>query len=245
MIEELLNCAKKDKRVDVDYVINKNIHMIKAVENNKKAILYVHGLGANKNWILRFYRKLLDNNIDIYGIDLTSHGNDSNSFCEFNLTNCIKYIKEALDYLKPNYKKIYLFGSSYGGYVILNAYNKIINDVSKIYLMCPAINFCEIMEKKVESLRDDYYDNYDYLTLYNDIKIYKNSYIEFKQVDEFIKHNKFKNIFIIQGDNDTTVNVTNIIKFCKDNKLKYKIISNGKHELYGHDNEIIDFILNN
>ena len=46
-------------------------------------------------------------------------------------------------------------------------------------------------------------------------------------------------------NNDTTVNVTNIIKFCKDNKLKYKIINNGKHELYGHDNEIIDFILNN
>ena len=228
MIEDLINKAKKDKRVDIDCVINNNIHMFKATGNNKneKAILYVHGLGANKNWITRFYRQLLDNNIDVYSIDLVSHGNDITSFKKFNVTNCVQYIKDALNYLKGNYNKAYLFGSSYGGFVILNAYNEVINYVENIYLMCPAINFCEIMEEKVGGLNIDYYNNHDFLPLYNNIKIYKNTYKEFKKGDEFIKRNKFKKVFIIQGDNDTTVNVNNIIKFCNDNKLKYKIINN-------------------
>lgn len=247
MIEDLINKAKKDKRVDIDCVINNNIHMFKAIGNNKneKAVLYVHGLGANKNWITRFYRQLLDNNIDVYSIDLVSHGNDITSFKKFNVTNCVQYIKDALNYLKDNYNKVYLFGSSYGGFVILNAYNEVINYVDNIYLICPAINFCEIMEEKVGGLNIDYYNNHDFLPLYNDIKIYKNAYKEFKSGDEFIKRNKFKKVFIIQGDNDTTVNVNNIVKFCNDNKLKYKIINNGKHELYGYDSEIIEFILNN
>ena len=247
MIEDLINKAKKDKRVDIDCVINNNIHMFKAIGNNKnkKAILYVHGLGANKNWITRFYRQLLDNKIDVYSIDLVSHGNDTTSFEKFNVTNCVQYITDTLDYLKDNYEEVYLFGSSYGGFVILNAYNEVINNVDSIYLMCPAINFCEIMEEKVGGLNIDYYNNRDYLSLYNNIKIYKNAYKEFKSGDEFIKRNKFKKVFIIQGDNDTTVNVNNIVKFCNDNKLKYKIINNGKHELYGYDSEIIEFILNN
>ena len=247
MIEDLINKAKKDKRVDIDCVINNNIHMFKATGNNKneKAILYVHGLGANKNWITRFYRQLLDNNIDVYSIDLVSHGNDITSFKKFNVTNCVQYIKDTLNYLKDNYNKVYLFGSSYGGFVILNAYNEVINYVDNIYLMCPAINFCEIMEEKVGGLNIDYYNNHDFLPLYNNIKIYKNTYKKLKKGDEFIKHNKFKKVFIIQGDNDTTVNVNNIVKFCNDNNLKYKIINNGKHELYGYDSEIIEFILNN
>ena len=150
MIEDLINKAKKDKRVDIDYVINNNIHMFKAIGNNKneKAILYVHGLGANKNWITRFYRQLLDNNIDVYSIDLVSHGNDITSFEKFNVTNCVQYINDALNYLKDNYNKVYLFGSSYGGVVILNAYNEVMNYVDNIYLMCHAINFCEIYGRK-------------------------------------------------------------------------------------------------
>lgn len=43
---------------------------------------------------------------------------------------------------------------------------------------------------------------------------------------------------------DKTVNMDNIIKFCDENKLDYKIIHEGKHELYGFDKEIVDFIVN-
>lgn len=248
MIEELVEIAKKDIRVKVDFTINNKIHLFSAVEpKNKKVIIYVHGLGGNKNWIARFYKDLLDNGYNSYSIDLTSHGEDGNDFKKFNLTNCISYLKDTIDYIKDKHKnsEIYLFGSSYGGFVILNAYKKIINDIDKIYLMCPAINFCEIMEAKVGNLNIEFFDNNEYLPLYNDIKIYKKAYSEFKNGDEYIKSEIFNNIFIIQGDIDKTVNVNNVIKFCNTNKLGYKIIHEGKHELYGFDKEIVDFIVNN
>lgn len=161
MIEDLINKAKKDKRVDIDCVINNNIHMFKATGNNKneKAILYVHGLGANKNWVTRFCRQLLDNNIDVYSIDLVSHGNDITSFKKFNVTNCVQYIKDALNYLKSNYNKVYLFGSSYGGFVILNAYNEVINYVENIYLMCPVLvlALCFVIGGTISSMKLDQY----------------------------------------------------------------------------------------
>lgn len=61
MIPELLEVAKKDQRVKYDFIINNRIHMFKAIENPKSEniILYIHGLGSNKNWITRFYNNLL------------------------------------------------------------------------------------------------------------------------------------------------------------------------------------------
>ena len=224
MIEELVEIAKEDKRVNIDFTINNRIHLFSAMDpKNKKIIIYIHGLGGNKNWITRFYKDLLDNGYNCYSLDLTSHGEDGNDFKKFNLNNCI----------------------SYGGFVILNSYKKIIKDIDKVYLMCPAINFCEIMERKVGNLNMEYFDNNRYLSLYNDIKIYKKAYIGLKKGDEYVKREKFNNIFIIQGDIDKTVNVDNIIKFCDENKLDYKIIHEGKHELYGFDKEIVEFIVNN
>ena len=177
---------------------------------------------------------------------MISHGEDGNDFKKFNLSNCISYLKDTINYIKEKNKdsEIYLFGSSYGGFVILNAYKEIIDYVDKIYLMCPAINFCEIMEIKTGNLNIEYFDDNEYLPLYNNIKIYKDAYFEFKSGDEYIKNEKFNNIFIIQGDLDKTVDVNNVIKFCDKNKIEYKIIHEGKHELYGFDNEIVDFILN-
>ena len=248
MIEELVEIAKKDKRVNIDFTINNRIHLFSAMDpKNKKIIIYIHGLGGNKNWITRFYKDLLDNGYNCYSLDLTSHGEDGNDFKKFNLNNCISYLKDTINYIKDKHKdsKIYLFGSSYGGFVILNSYKKIIKDIDKVYLMCPAIIFCEIMERKVGNLNMEYFDNNRYLPLYNGIKIYKKAYIGFKKGDEYVKREKFNNIFIIQGDIDKTVNVDNIIKFCDENKLNYKIIHEGKHELYGFDKEIVEFIVNN
>lgn len=249
MIEELFEIAKKDIRVECDFVINDRIHIFRAIGdvNNKDIILYVHGLGSNKNWVTRFYNKLLDNNYNVYSLDLIGHGQDNTSFENFNLSNCIQYVKETIEYIKTVHENcnIYLLGCSYGGFVLLNAYNDIINNINKIYLMCPAINFCEIMEKKVGNLDIDYFNNNDFISLYKNIKVFRGAYEEFKNGDKFIKNTKFNNVFIIQGDADTTVLVNDIKDFSNKNNLLCKIIKGGKHELYGFDNDVVEFILNN
>ena len=85
----------------------------------------------------------------------------------------------------------------------------------------------------------------DFISLYKNIKIFRGAYEEFKNGDKFIKNTKFNNVFIIQGDADTTVLVNDIKDFSNKNNLLCKIIKGGKHELYGFDDVVVEFILNN
>ena len=65
---------------------------------------------------------------------------------------------------------------------------------------------------------------------------------EFKEADKYVKNHYYKNVYIVQGDIDRTVLVNDILDFVNKNKLIYKIIENGKHELYGFEEEIVNFI---
>lgn len=84
--------------------------------------------------------------------------------------------------------------------------------IYKTILMCPAINFCKIMELKT-GISIDYFDTNEYMPLYNNIKIYKDAYLEFKNGDEEIRKSKFRNISIIQGMMDKTVSYDDIENF--------------------------------
>ena len=107
--------------------------------------------------------------------------------------------------------------------------------------MCPAINFCEIMELK-SGISIDYFDTNEFMPLYNNIKIYKDSYLEFKNGDKKIRKANFRNISIIQGMMDKTVSYDDIREFCLRNNLELVTIQKGKHELYGYDEEIVDLL---
>ncbi len=237
--------ARNDERVNFNYLINDKINTFSAIpkENMDKIIIYCHGLGSNKTWATRFYNKLLENNVGIVAFDFPGHGNDVTDFSLFNLSLCINYLDEIIAYVKNEYRvPIYLFGCSFGGFVILN---KLIQDDANIeytMLMCPAINFCQIMEQKT-CLSLDYFENNTFLPLYNNIKIYQNAYIEFKKGEDKVKKYKFHNLSIIHGTADKTVSYEKIEDFCKENNLKLVTIKDGKHELYNYDEEIIDFLL--
>ena len=221
------------------------INTFSAIPNNnlKGIIIYCHGLGSNKNWAIRFYDRLLENNLGIYAFDFPSHGEDKTDFSKFSLSRCINYLDEVISYVKKQYSvPIYLFGCSFGGFVILNRLLEKKFDIQSTILMCPAINFCEIMENK-SGISDNYFKTNEYMPLYNNIKIYKNSYDEFKKGDKKIKDSNFDNISIIQGTLDKTVNYNDIKKFCRKHSLSLYTIENGKHELYGYDDEVVDFIV--
>lgn len=245
MDENKISLAKNDERVQFNLLVNNKINVFSAIpsSNVNKIIIYCHGLGSNKTWATRFYDELLKNNIGLVSFDFPGHGEDKTDFKEFSLSMCLEYLDEVINYVKEKYDvSIYLFGCSYGGFVILN---KIIDNdmnIEKVMLMCPAINFCEIMEDK-SKISLDYFNENEYMPLYNDIKIYKNAYIEFKNGDKNIKEFNFKNISIIQGILDKTVLYDDIKNFCEKKNLYLKPITNGKHELYGFDKEIVQFLI--
>lgn len=162
MNEKMIEEIKKDSRIEFLKKI-KGINVFKAMSDNKidKIVIYCHGLGSNKNLILRFYDKLLDNNIGIVAFDFPGHGQDETDFKEFDLNKCISYLEKVIFYVKNEYQvPIYLFGSSFGGFVILNRLVNNSDDIMKTILMCPAINFCEIMERK-SGISIDYFNNND------------------------------------------------------------------------------------
>ena len=80
--------------------------------------------------------------------------------------------------------------------------------------MCPAINFCEIIERKL-GISLDYFNTNEFVPLYNNIKIYKDAYLEFKNGNNAVKNYEFQNVSIIQGTLDRTVLYDDISKFCK------------------------------
>ena len=246
MNEKNIEKAKKDSRVRFNYLINNKINTFSAIpeDNMNKIIIYCHGLGSNKAWASRFYDDLLKNKIGIISFDFPGHGDDKTDFSLFNLSLCITYLEEIITYVKTKYNvPIYLFGCSFGGFVVLNKLIQNNKNIEKTMLMCPAISFCEIMEHN-SGISLDYFNANEFMTLYNSIKIYKNAYLEFKNGDNDVKNHELQNISIIHGTADKTVSYKNISDFCKKNNLELTIIEDGKHELYNYDNEIVNFLLN-
>lgn len=225
-------------------LVNNKINIIEnmPIDELEKKVIYCHGLGSNKNLVNRFSKDLLNNNIGVVSFDFPGHGDDKTPFSLFNLSLCIEYLEEVIKYIKNKYNvPICLFGSSFGGFVVLNRLIIRNNDIDKTILMCPAINFCEIMELK-SGISIDYFDTNEFMPLYNNIKIYKDSYLEFKNGDKKIRKANFRNISIIQGMMDKTVSYDDIREFCLRNNLELVTIQKGKHELYGYDEEIVDLL---
>ena len=152
--------VKNDVRVKYNHLVNNKINTFMAVDDSvDRIVIYCHGLGANKIWATRFYDYLLTNKIGIISFDFPGHGEDKTDFVYFNLSLCISYLEEMIDYVKIKYNvPIYLFGSSFGGFVILNKLIKTDINIKKAMLMCPAINFCEIIERKL-GISLDYFNN--------------------------------------------------------------------------------------
>ncbi len=224
-------------------IINKKIYIteVTSLINKEKVIIYCHGLGSNKNQYKRFYKKFYKNNISMISFDLPAHGEDKTEFKNFTLKESINYIDNVIKYAKTKYKDIYLFGSSYGGYVILN-YLIEKKECYKTFLMCPAFNFCEIINKKMQ-IDKEYFKSNDYLHLYGKVNIYKKAYNEFRKADSTVKKTNYSNIVIIQGKLDKTVSYEDQKKFAQKNKLKFIPIENGSHELYNFDKEITNIII--
>lgn len=226
--------------------IKNKIHTIEFLSctNPNNIIIYCHGLGANKSMVTRFTDNLLSHDIGVYAFDFPGHGDDNTDFKYFNLELCIQYLDNVIDYVtqKHNNSRIYLFGSSYGAFVILNKLIKNNNKIEKTFLMGPAVNFSEIINRKM-NITDDYFRHNEYLHLYNNIKLSANTYNGFALGTILVKKHKFNNIFVIQGDIDKTVYLSDVEKFCSYNNCILEVIKNGNHELDDFNTEINDFIL--
>lgn len=236
----------KENYATKNIMIN-NISALFAEPNDEydKIIIYSHGLGSDKEIASRFFKYLVPKKYAVVSFNYPGHGDDKTDLFKFDIKLCLEYLNIVIKYVEENFskKQIILFGSSFGGYVILN---KLLTDICdyKIVLMNPAINFGNIVRIKA-NVTDDYFFNNNNIELFNGICLSKQAYLDLLERDKLILEYKYNNILVIQGTADTTVISEDIIAFCIANNLILKLIKDGKHELYGHSKEIVKYIIEN
>ena len=217
--------------------------MVKYIEiipdNMKSIVIYCHGFGDNKNRIYQHDKILNENNIGIISFDMPCHGEDDTSYFNFNLDICLSYLKEIVNYVKKYNVDIYSIGSSFGGYILLE-YVRRYNDISKVFLKFPAINFYECTKRKL-NLNDNFNDK-EFIDLPN-FKLYKNSFNFFNSdlIDNF---NTKSDIYIIHGDKDKTVLLEDVEKFCLRYNINLKVIEGAEHGMKDYLDLVNEEIIN-
>ena len=234
------------KNVQFNCRIDNNINCFKSIPKDmKQLIIYCHNLGSDCTWALRFNEELYNNKVGIISFDLPGHGLDNTNFKKFNLNLCLNYLNTVINYVKRTYPdiKINLLGSCFGSYLILNRLIRNIERFNSILLMNPCVNIIDFFQKE-HNLTLDYYNNNEYRMLYGNVKLYKNTYLDFIENDVFdnkkiIRNN---NIFVIHGEEDRTIDITVSEQFCNNLNIPLTRVSNAPHEFYSYLNQVNKFI---
>lgn len=216
-------------------LINNQIYSLLSIPNDlRKIVIYCHGFGESKDRIQEHAHLLNQNNIGIIGFDFPCHGEDKNSDHYYNLNNSLSYLKQVIDYAKKYGVPISLMGSSFGGYIILSLINKTNEYFDKVFLKFPAVNFYECTKTKLK-IELNYSDNHEYYEFLNGRRMFKDAFIQFMNdnlMDNFDKHGN--DIYIIHGDKDNTVLLSDIECFCLKNNIKLDIIKGAGHGMTNH-----------
>ena len=244
--ESVILIVRFGDTMKLDYfILEDKVYCCKSVPNNmKNIIVYCHGFGENKEMIYQHAEILNSNNTGIISFDFPCHGDDKLDDSHFNLTNCILYLNIVIEYAKKYNVPIFLMGDSFGGYIILSRLNKVDEKFDRVFLKYPAVNFYGCTKRRLK-IDLDYFNNRKYYQFLNGRKMYKESFIEFMNDDlmnSFYKHNC--DIYILHGDEDTTVLLNDIKYFCNNNDIEYKVIKGARHGMKEYLDVVNEELLN-
>lgn len=228
-------------------VINDRIYSYFSIPDNvRKIVIYCHGFGESKDRINQHFEILNSNQIGIVSFDFPCHGEDESLDTEFNLSNSLNYLDRVIDSVKEYNVPISLMGSSFGGYIALSYINRFKVKFEKVFLKFPAVNFYECMTRKL-GIDDNYFNDHVFYSFLNGRKIYKDSFLEFKSDDLMCGFDKCENdIFIIHGDRDKTVFLSDVQEFCDKYDVKLDVIVGAEHGMKDYldlvNEKLLDYI---
>ena len=221
-----------------------NINNIPSIiwgEKSDKVFIAVHGNMSNKEdeVIKILAKKVTSKGYQLLSFDLPEHGerkDDTTYLCK--VQNCVKDLKEIIEYAKNNYEEIYLWACSMGAYFSLLAYKD--EDIKKCLFLSPVVNMKVLIDNMMlwsntteEILKEKQEIKTDFgQTLYWDYY-------------EYVKNNPITNwnnkTCILYGEKDD-IQDENIIKdFCNKFNCELTVLENGEH--YFHTLEQIDFYI--
>ena len=212
----------------------------------RKIVIYCHGFGESKDRINQHFEILNRNQIGIVSFDFPCHGEDMSDDSCFNLSNSLDYLDKVIDSVKEYGVPISLMGSSFGGYIALSYINRFKVKFDKVFLKYPAVNFYECMTRKL-GINDAYFDDHEFYSFLNGRKIYKDSFLQFKSDDLMCGFDKCENdIFIIHGDRDKTVFLSDVQEFCDKYDVKLDVIVGAEHGMKDYldlvNEKLLDYI---
>lgn len=204
----------------------------------KNAAISVHGFGSNKDTgsAERFAEYVLKKHKDVVIVtyDEPNHGEDAKR--KLSLEDCFTYLSIVTEYVKSRFKTddIYAYGTSFGGYQLLNYIDKFGSPFCKIALRCPAINLYDIVTGFITDPDDikALSRNKPILVGFEkNVRIDNRFLDELKAIDLFEKDfGKFKNdIKIIQGTKDEYVPFDVVKSFAEKKSIPFVAVEGADH----------------
>lgn len=216
-----------------------NIPSIIWGEKSGKVIIAIHGNMSNKEdeVIKILANSAVNKGYQVLSFDLPEHGErkqDTQYLCK--VPNCVKDLKQIIDYAKTTYHEINIFACSMGAYFSLLAYKD--EEISKCLFLSPVVNMKIIIDnmmlwsnttKKELEERQEIKTDFGQ-TLYWDYYVY-------------VKNNPIsdwnKETYILYGNKDNMQNENIIREFSQKFNCNLCILENGEH--YFHTKEQLDF----
>ena len=217
----------------------KNIPSIIWGEKSNKVFIAVHGNMSNKEdeVIKILAKKVVNKGYQLLSFDLPEHGerkDDTNCLCK--VQNCVKDLKQIIEYAKANYEEINLWACSMGAYFSLLAFKD--ENIKQCVFLSPVVN----MKIIIDNMMSWSNINEEVLQEKQEIKT------DFGQIlywdyYEYVKNNPIiswdKKTYILYGNKDN-IQDENIIKdFCNKFNCELLILKNGEH--YFHTEEQLNF----
>ena len=218
-----------------------NINEIPAIlwgEKSHKVFVTVHGNMSNKeDEVIEIFAEIATNNgYQVLSFDLPEHGERKENkeyLCK--VQNCVKDLKEVMEYAKANYDEINLWACSMGAYFSLLAYKE--ESIKKCLFLSPVVNMKIIIDNMMkwsnvaeDELKEKQKIKTDFgATLYWD-------YYEYVKENPIVKWDK--PTAILYGDKDNMQEQSIIQDFAVKFNCELSIVENGEH--YFHTKEQLD-----
>lgn len=216
-----------------------NIPSIIWGEKSNRVFIAIHGNMSNKedDVIKILAEKVISNGYQVLSFDLPEHGErkyDTNYLCK--VQNCVKDLKQIIEYAKKKYVGINLWACSMGAYFSLLAYKD--ENIRNSLFLSPVVNMKVIIdnmmlwnnttEKELEEKQEIKTDFGQ--TLYWD-------YYKYVKENPIVNWNK--ETFILYGSKDNMQEKSIIQEFSDKFKCKLSILENGEH--YFHTKEQLNY----
>ena len=211
-------------------------------EKCNRVFIAIHGNMSNKEdeVIKIFAEKVISKGYQVLSFDLPEHGerkDNTNYLCK--VQNCVKDLKQIIEYAKQNYEEIYLWACSMGAYFSLISYKD--EDIKNSLFLSPVANMKVIIDnmmlwsntteeklKEMQEIKTNfgqtlYWDYYEYVKN-NPITIWN------------------KKTFVLYGNKDNLQDENIIKDFCNNFNCSLTILENGEH--YFHTEKQLEFYKN-